>query len=149
MFAGFGVLEAGMILEKMAGKIVFGAVLVAIVAAELTANWPEVDASSDFLVHDYTATILDNLKPNAVIISYQWDYFVAASYYFQYIKHIRDDVTVIDKELLRRSWYYLQMKKNHPALYEKSKSEIDSFLEELDKFEHDAPYRPRGDRGKV
>jgi hypothetical protein len=142
MFAGFGVLEAGMILEKMAGKIVFGAVLVAIVVAELTANWPEVDASSDYLVHDYTATILANLKPNAVIISYQWDYFVAASYYFQYIKHIRDDVTVIDKELLRRSWYYLQVKKNHPALYEKSKSEIDSFLEELDKFEHDTPYDP-------
>ena len=34
------------------------------------------------------------------------------------------------------------MKKNHPALYEKSKAEIESFLEELYKFEHEAPYDP-------
>ncbi len=142
MFAGFGALEAEMIFKKMAGKIAFGTILLAVVIAELSANWPEVDASSNYLVQDYTETILNNLKPNAIIISYQWDYFVAASYYFQYIKHVRDDVTVIDKELLRRSWYYLQMKKNHPALYEKSKIEIESFLEELYKFEHETPYDP-------
>ncbi len=142
MFAGFGALEAGMIFKKMAGKIAFGTILLAVVIAELSANWPEVDASSNYLVQDYTETILNNLKPNAIIISYQWDYFVAASYYFQYIKHVRGDVTVIDKELLRRSWYYLQMKKNHPALYEKSKTEIESFLEELYKFEHETPYDP-------
>ena len=105
--------------------------------------------ASDFLVQDYTATLLANLKPNAVILSYQWDYFVSASYYFQYVKHIRTDVTVIDKELLRRSWYYLQMKKNHPAVYEKSKKEIDGFLEELYKFEHDLPVRPCCNRGEV
>ncbi len=142
MFAGFGALEGGMIFKQFAGKIAYGTILLAVVIAELSANWPEVDASSNFLVQDYTETILNNLKPNAIIISYQWDYFVAASYYFQYIKHVRDDVTVIDKELLRRSWYYLQMKKNHPALYEKSKTEIESFLEELYKFEHETPYDP-------
>jgi hypothetical protein len=142
MFAGFGALEAGMFFKKITGRVATALVLLAIVIAELTANWPEVDASSNYLVHDYTATILDNLKPNAIIISYQWDYFVSASYYFQYVKHVREDVTVIDKELLRRSWYYLQMKKNHPALFEKSKPEIESFLAELYKFEHETPYDP-------
>ena len=142
MFAGFGALEAGMIFKKVGGRIAVVIILLAVVIGELSANWPEVDASSNYLVHDYTATILDNLKPNAIIISYQWDYFVSASYYFQYVKHVREDVTVIDKELLRRSWYYLQMKKNHPALYEKSRTEIESFLEELYKFEHETPYNP-------
>ena len=142
MFAGFGALEAGMIFKNFAARIGLAIILLAVVIAELSANWPEVDASNDVLVHDYAATILDNLKPHAIIISYQWDYFVSASYYFQYVKHVREDVTVIDKELLRRSWYYLQMKKNHPALYEKSKAEIKLFQEELDKFEHDTPYDP-------
>jgi Protein of unknown function (DUF2723) len=142
MFAGFGAFEAEMIFKKIAGKVAFGLILLAVVIAELSANWPEVDASSNYLVQDYTATILANLKPNAVIISYQWDYFVSASYYFQYVKGVRDDVTVIDKELLRRSWYYLQMKKNHPVLYEKSRAEIESFLGELYKFEHEIPYDP-------
>ena len=142
MFAGFGAFEAGMIFKKIAARIAIVIILLAVVIAELSANWPEVDASSNYLVHDYTATILDNLKPNAIIISYQWDYFVSASYYFQYVKDVRDDVTVIDKELLRRSWYYLQMEKNHPALFEKSKTEIELFLKELYKFEHETPYDP-------
>ncbi|MGA7161293.1 MAG: DUF2723 domain-containing protein [Bacteroidota bacterium] len=142
MFAGFGAFEAGVMIKKNWGKIAVTAILLTVAIAELTANWPEVDESSDYLVQDYTASLLANLKPNAVVLSYQWDYFVSASYYFQYVKHIRDDVTVIDKELLRRSWYYLQMKKNHPILYEKSKNEIESFLEELYKFEHDIPYDP-------
>jgi hypothetical protein len=34
------------------------------------------------------------------------------------------------------------MKKNHPVLYEKSRTEIESFLEELYKFEHETPYDP-------
>ncbi|MGA9405835.1 MAG: DUF2723 domain-containing protein [Bacteroidota bacterium] len=142
MFAGFGALEVIMMVKKNWGGITISVILCAVVIAELSANWSEADESKDFLVQDYTATLLANLKPNAVILSYQWDYFVSASYYFQYVKHIRTDVTVIDKELLRRSWYYLQMKKNHPAVYEKSKKEIDGFLEELYKFEHDLPYDP-------
>jgi len=142
MFAGFGALEAWMIFKRFWGKAAIAAILLAVVIAELSANWSEDDASSNYLVEDYATTILTNLKPNAIIISYQWDDFVSASYYFQYIKHVREDVTVIDKELLRRSWYYLQMKKNHPQMYEKSRNEIAAFLEELYKFEHDAPYDP-------
>ncbi len=142
MFAGFGALEAGTIFRKNWGKSAVVVALLAVVIAELSANWPEDDASSNYLVEDYATTILANVKPNAIILSYQWDDFVAASYYFQYIKHFREDVTVVDKELLRRSWYFLQMKNNHPVLYEKSKAEIDAFLAELYKFEHELPYDP-------
>ena len=142
MFAGFGALEVGMFFKNAWGKAAVAAILLTVVAAELSANWSENDASSNYLVEDYAVTMLTNLKPKSIIISYQWDDFVSASYYFQYIKHVREDVTVIDKELLRRSWYYLQMEKNHPLLYEKSKNEIAAFLQELYKFEHELPYDP-------
>lgn len=140
MFAGFGVFEAMRLFRSFSGRILFAAILAGIIGAELLANWSEDDASGNDLVEDYTANIFANLQPNAIILSYQWDYFVSASYYFQYVKHIRNDVTVIDKELLRRSWYFMQMEKNHPALYEKSKNEIAEFLRELYKFEHEIPY---------
>jgi len=142
MFAGFGAVEAMTMFRKSAGKIGVGILLVCVVVAEISANWSDVDASGNELVQDYTANIFSTLKPHSIIISYQWDYFVSASYYFQYVKHLRTDVTVIDKELLRRSWYFLQMKKNHPLLYEKSGSEIEGFIEELNKFERDVPYDP-------
>lgn len=142
MFAGFGALEAGAMIKSSKGRAGLTVVLGSFVIAEAVANWPEVDASGNFLVEDYSTNILSTLKPHAVILSYQWDYFVSASYYLQYVKHVREDVTVVDKELLRRSWYFLQMKQNHPGLYAKSRGEIESFLAELDKFEHDVPYDP-------
>ncbi len=142
MCAGFGAYEAGMIFKSKWGKSAVVIILAGVVIAEVSANWSDVDARNDYLVEDYTTTILTNLRPNAIIISYQWDDFVSASYYFQYVKHVRTDVTVIDKELLRRSWYFLQIQKDHPRLYERSKNEIESFLVELSKFEHDTPYDP-------
>jgi hypothetical protein len=140
MFAGFGAFEAVRLFRSFSGRMVITAVLGAVVGAELLANWSEDDASGNYLVEDYTANIFAHLQPNAIILSYLWDHFVSASYYFQDVKHIRNDVTVIDKELLRRSWYFMQMEKNHPALYEKSNAEIAAFLRELYKFEHELPY---------
>ena len=143
LFAGFGAFEALRLAGGIRGKVIGAALLCIVLAAELRANWDEDDASGNDLVEDYTRNILSNLPPNSVILSYQWDYFVSASYYFQYVHHFRTDVTVIDKELLRRSWYFMQMAKNHPELFERSRKEIDAFLVELSKFEHDVPYDPQ------
>jgi hypothetical protein len=84
--------------------------------------------------------MFDCIEPNGVIISYQWDYFVSASYYYQFVENYRSDVVIIDKELLRRSWYYKQLKNLYPELINNSQPEIEAFLIELHKFEHDLPY---------
>lgn len=107
---------------------------------QLYNNREVVDQSTNYLVEDYTMNLLRNLPPNAVVISYQWDYFVAASYYYQHVKGIRPDVTVIDKELLRRSWYFLQLERMYPTVIERSHQEIRLFLTELDRFEKGLPY---------
>ena len=57
-----------------------------------------------------------------------------------FCKHIRPDIAVIDKELLRRSWYFKFLEKNYPDIYNNSKPEIERFLPELYKFEHNIPY---------
>lgn len=102
-----------------------------------------VSERNNYLVEDYTSNMFKSLAPNALIISYQWDYFVSASYFYQKVKGVCRDVTVIDKELLRRSWYFEQIRHNYPDVYNKSKSEIDNFMIELRKFEHDEPYDPQ------
>jgi len=99
-----------------------------------------VDESENYLVHDYTINALGALDSNAVVFTYQWDYLVSASYYFQLVKKVRPDVVIIDKELLRRSWYFIQLKKTVPWLIEKTQSTIDPFLAELSRFEHDQVY---------
>jgi len=106
-------------------------------------NRSEVDESDNSLVADYTHNVLSGVEPNAVILTYQWDYFVAPFQYYQLVRKERPDVVVIDKELLRRSWYFIQMKNRFPWLMERSRQKVEAFLAELYKFEHDLPYDPR------
>jgi hypothetical protein len=120
---------------------VFAGLLV-LVGIQVWINRQSVDESTNYLVEDYSHAMFASLQPNALILSYQWDYFVAGSYYLQYVKHERPDVVVIDKELLRRSWYLEQIRNNHPDIYERSRGPIQLFLVELNKFEHDLPYDP-------
>lgn len=100
-----------------------------------------VDQSDNYLVEDYSRAILRNLDSNAVVLSYQWDYFVSPALYYQHVRRERPDVVVIDKELLRRSWYFTQLERNWPWLVARSRGSIDRFLVELRKFERGLPYR--------
>jgi hypothetical protein len=56
------------------------------------------------------------------------------------VKGVRPDVTVVDKELLRRSWYIKELEHRHPDLIAASRAEVDAFLREVWRFEHDLPY---------
>lgn len=115
-------------------------IAVTIAGIPLWQNWGEVEQHKQRLPEEYTRSILESLPPGAVVLSYQWDYFVAPSYYLQRVRSLRPDVVVLDKELFRRSWYFEQLNRQHPEVMQASKREIDAFLAELSKFEHGLPY---------
>ncbi len=121
---------------------VAGALIIVASLAPVGVHYKMNDESSNRLVEDYTKNMFASVKPNALVISYQWDYWVSAAYYFQIVKKYRDDVAVVDKELLRRSWYLLQLERRYPWLIQRSKAEVEAFNSELYKFEHDIPYNP-------
>ncbi len=108
----------------------------------LVAHFRDADESGDHLVEDYTMNMFSSLRPDAVVISYQWDYWVSASYYYQIVGQFRPDVTVIDKELLRRSWYLKELEHRRPWLIAASRPEVNAFLAQVDLFEHALPYDP-------
>ena len=119
-----------------------GALIVAMSLAPVGVHYKMNDESSNNLVEDYTKNMFASLKPDALIISYQWDYWVSAAYYFQIVESYRDDVAVVDKELLRRSWYLLQLERRYPWLIQHSRPQVEAYSKELYKFEHDTPYDP-------
>ncbi|MBP1653685.1 MAG: hypothetical protein H6Q28_241 [Bacteroidetes bacterium] len=100
-----------------------------------------VSQREKFVVEDYTKLVLGRLPENAMILSYQWDYWLSASYYYQHVEGFRPDVAVIDKELLRRSWYLLELEGRIPWVVERASGEVDAFRAEVYRFEHDLPYR--------
>ena len=106
----------------------------------LILNYADANDSDIHIYEDYTKTILNKADKNSILFSYQWDYFTAAAYYFQNVENYRKDVVVIDKELLRRSWYYNQLKRNHPDLFGNMETDVSNFLTAVKPFERDEQF---------
>lgn len=106
----------------------------------LLLNYQKVNESDNKQIHQYGKITLESFEKNSVVISYLWDFFISPSYYFQFVENKRKDVVIIDKELVRRSWYFNQMKTNNPDIYKKVESSVDIFQTELNKFENNGNY---------
>ncbi len=144
VWTGFGAL---FVYEKLSSymvsgihKIAFSAALIILCLIALNTNYAENDESDNYYIEQFTMNIFRNVEPNGIVISSQWDFWVSASWYYHFVKNIRPDIVVIDKELLRRSWYFTFLERNYPEIYNNSKTEIEKFQAELYKFEHNIPY---------
>jgi hypothetical protein len=139
-FAAFGALK---ILEMKSLPKNYGMIgLSIVIAVQLFFNFIKVNQSGVNTFEDYTKAVLNTVPENSIIFSYQWDYFISASYYYQFVEGYRKDVAVIDKELLRRSWYYNQINNQHPKVFSGVRNEIDQFLIFLKPFEQDKTFDP-------
>jgi len=98
-------------------------------------NFSKADQSNVYTYEDYTYAILNSVSKESVIFSYQWDYFISASYYFQFAEGYRNDIAVVDKELLRRSWYFNQLNRNYPKLFDHMTNDVNRFKQALIPFE--------------
>ncbi len=140
-FTVFGIVRLILFAAKFKMEILIPiSVLVLFAGIQFYSNYDNVNQRDNFIYEDYTKTILNTLPKNAIVFSYQWDYFISASYYFQFVEDYRKDVIVIDKELLRRSWYYNQLATNYPKLLSGVKPEVDQFIEALKPFEREEQY---------
>jgi len=100
-------------------------------------NYKECDESRNYYPYEFMQNIFKSARQNSIIISSQWDFWLASAWYFQYIHNVRPDIWVIDKELLRRSWYIRHIQIHYPRIYELSRTEFENFLPELYKFENE------------
>jgi hypothetical protein len=129
--------------DKAVVKKILVGVVVALIVLTAYHNHEKVDQSKMTLVEEYSKDMFNSVEENGVVLSFQWDYFVSAAYYLQQVEGVRPDIVIIDKELLRRTWYFAQLKNHFPWLMEQSKTELDEFMNELYKFENELPYDSR------
>lgn len=116
------------------------AVIILPVLIQAYVIYDKTDQSKTFIYEDYTKALLSSVEQDAIIFSYQWDYFLSASYYFQFVEDFRRDIAVVDKELLRRSWYYVQLDAKYPGLINGIRNDIEPFLDALKPFERNENY---------
>lgn len=127
-------------LKKFTNVSLFRIIGVLLIVTMFFINYPKVNQRDNVEFHQYSREMLNSLEPNSIIISYLWDYFISPSLYLQFVENVRRDVAVIDKELVRRSWYFVQLKRNNPDVFLKSQELINGFLPELRKFERNENY---------
>jgi len=140
MLSLFGAYGIKFIFEKV-GRIYYSLSFALIILIYVfVSNYPKVNQSDIHTFEDYTKSILKSVEKNSIILTYQWDYFVSPSYYYQYVENFRRDAIVIDKELLRRSWYYNQIERNHPDVIKNIKEDVNNFLIALRPFERSEEY---------
>jgi hypothetical protein len=137
--AVFGLIK----IYELSGKYKISAaagLIVLLSFGEFFINYKDVNQSNTFTFEDYTKALISSTDKNSIVFSYLWDYFVSASYYFQNVEGFRKDVAIIDKELLRRSWYYNQIQTDHPEVIASLKTDINLFKNALIPFERDENY---------
>lgn len=96
---------------------------------------PKADQSDMLAYEDFYQQSMAPLEPNAVIFAYTWDYFIAPYYYFHYTQKAYPNTILVDKELLRRSWYYPQLERFHPGTLKVLDNLIQPFQVALIPFE--------------
>ena len=135
-FAVFGVVRLLSLLKLKQHPYAMSIVMIGVfILVQVYFNYNNVNQSNVFTFEDYTRNTLKYCDKNSILFTYEWDYLVSPSYYFQYVEHYRNDVTVVDKELLRRSWYYHQLNNDHPGLLSGMKPDVDAFLQAVAPFE--------------
>lgn len=139
----FGVLQIFILLkDRHLGYALPIPLLIIFLVIQSYITFGKVDQHDVYLFEDYTKAALQSSKKDALIISYQWDFLISPAYYIQQVEKFRTDVHIIDKELLRRSWYFNQLNNNHPQIISGVSSTINQFKEALVPFEREGQFDP-------
>jgi hypothetical protein len=81
------------------------------------------------------------MNTNGVAIVENWDFY-SPWLYLHFAEGIRPDLVLLDKELMRRSWYIDFVQRYHGDIYENSRPEFEEFLRQVASYEESRPYNP-------
>jgi hypothetical protein len=140
-FAVFGIIQIFSFLKAQKYSYLLPSALVILfIIVEATLNFKEINQNDNYTFNDYTKNILKFGSKNSIILTYEWDFFVSASYYFQYVENYRQDICVIAVKLLRKSWYYKQLNTDHPKLFAEMQDGNSFLLNDVSPFEKEVKF---------
>jgi len=114
--------------------------------AALALNFTSASRRGHHVALDGARNTLASAADSAVVLTEWWDFY-SPSLYLEHVEGARPDLCVIDKELVRRSWYFDYLENAYPWLVENSSAEIDRYRVYLDRFEHGTLRDPAGIQG--
>jgi tetratricopeptide (TPR) repeat protein len=92
-----------------------------------------------YIGEKYVNDTLASMPQAGIFLTQDWQIY-APLFYFQQVYSKRPDIIAIDVNLLKRSWYVEYIYQHYPEIAKYSKAEIESFLQQVVKFEKGLPY---------
>ena len=108
----------------------------------LKKNYFEADRSKDYFAYDFASNVMRSVKKDAVLMTNVWDHY-SPWLYLRFVELKRPDLSYLDVELCRRSWYFNFIRQIYPDLYIKSEGEITKFVREVYPFENRQTFNPQ------
>jgi hypothetical protein len=124
---------------RMMLKIAKWFVVIPVALAVPLINYHECSLRGNMFGLEYGLAHISALPARSLLICGHWDIY-SPVIYLRKVKNTRQDLVVIDKELLRRTWYIEYLEREYPEFCAEVKREIDDYLAELFKFEYGRPY---------
>jgi hypothetical protein len=94
------------------------------------------DRSRYWVAHDYAENALRSMRPNALMITGDWQLYSPMLYALD-VGHERRDVEAIHAGFLLRRWYSGELNRRYPLLARDSRREIEALGGMIDQFEND------------
>lgn len=104
-------------------------------------NYRDCSLRNNYFGLDYAHSHIAQLPSNSLLICSYWDIY-SPTIYLRKVRGLYKDLIIIDKELLRRTWYLDYLKREYPEFYQRVEPDINEYLTELYKFEYGIPYNP-------
>ncbi|MCS6886412.1 MAG: DUF2723 domain-containing protein [Acidobacteriota bacterium] len=103
-------------------------------------HYQRSDKSKYMIAVDLVENVMKPIGRGGLLLTADWQFY-SPYLYLRHIEGFRTDATVIDVNLVRRSWYvYGYLTKEYPEMMQYCKQEVDAYMGELWSFEHDQPY---------
>lgn len=127
--------------EKTLFKYIMLAALILLPLYAFSANKYNSDRSRRTFAKQGVLDMIASMEPGGLAIVENWDFY-SPWLYMHFEEDYHTDIVLLDKELMRRSWYIDFIKRKHADIYQKSARAIDNFLKEVESFERSRPFDP-------
>jgi hypothetical protein len=145
LFVGVG---AAALAQRIGRQLIVAALPLILAIAVGAVEYEEQDRGHHEAVDGYTDWAMANVEPRALILTRQWDYLCSSLWYRQQALGMYSDVVVIDKELLRRTWYAPYLLQRYPDVFSRIQPTVDAYMAYLEVFERE-PEKFEVDRTKL
>ncbi len=128
-------------LKRKLAEILLVLTSLTLVIYSLGVNFKEQDRSKNYFAYDLASDILKSAQAPGLILCDIWDVY-APYLYIRFVENREPAKIMLDKELMRRSWYYDFIRQAYPEVYNRSKKEMDEFVRAVYPFENKQNFDP-------